>query len=65
MKKIQTMRGSIATAGFAVVSAAALATESPLLEFQLPLPGESIPAEGGGLLVQTDSTIRQVVFRWY
>ncbi len=37
---------------------------SARLEFQLPLPGESIPSEGGGLLVETDSSIRQVLFHW-
>ena len=35
------------------------------LEFQLPLPGEAIPAEGGGVLVQVDSTVEQVLFKWY
>jgi hypothetical protein len=37
----------------------------PRLEFQLPLPGEAIPAEGGGVLVQVDSTIDQVLFKWF
>lgn len=37
----------------------------PRLEFQLPLPGEAIPAEGGGVLVQVDSTIDQVQFKWF
>jgi len=35
------------------------------LEFLLPLPGEAIPAEGGGVLVQVDSTIDQVLFKWF
>lgn len=35
------------------------------LVFQLPLPGEAIPAEGGGVLVQVDSTIDQVLFKWF
>lgn len=37
----------------------------PHLVFQLPLPGEAIPAEGGGVLVQVDSTVDQVLFRWF
>lgn len=35
------------------------------LEFQLPLPGEAIPPEGGGVLVQADSSIYQVLFKWF
>jgi len=56
--------------GVATLSAAPSLTESVTapasarLEFQLPLPGESIPLEGGGLLVEADTTIRQVLFRW-
>lgn len=55
----------LSTLAIASVAAAAPAPrQAAQLEFQLPLPGESIPPEGGGLLVQTDSTVRQVVFRW-
>lgn len=54
----------LATAAFAATAPTTRSATAATLEFQLPLPGESIPPEGGGLLVQTDSSIHQVVFRW-
>lgn len=65
------MKHALLGIGLGLAASAALAAPtatqpapSARMDFQLPLPGESIPPEGGGLLVQTDSSIRQVVFRW-
>lgn len=66
------MKHAIMGIGLGLAAATALAAGLPTtqpgagarMDFQLPLPGESIPPEGGGLLVQTDSSIHQVVFRW-
>lgn len=56
--------GLAATTAFAASAPATQPVPAARMDFQLPLPGESIPPEGGGLLVQTDSSIHEVVFRW-
>ena len=54
----------VLAAAWSSTASGAATSASALMTFQLPLPGEAIPAEGGGLLVEADSTIRQVLFHW-
>ncbi|MEN9309138.1 MAG: hypothetical protein RL173_3070 [Fibrobacterota bacterium] len=54
----------VLAAAWSSTASGAETSATALMAFQLPLPGEAIPAEGGGLLVEADSTIRQVLFNW-